>query len=124
MLVTGESIDAAAAVQRGLINRCVPADRSIRRSTSSRLAIVAKPQSVIATGKALFYRQLELGVVPAYQLAGQSMACNMMDDIAQEGFRLSSRSAPRTGAPTAPDDVANSHIAGGNSGICFGARVL
>ena len=27
MLVTGDLIDAAAAVQRGLINRCVPADR-------------------------------------------------------------------------------------------------
>jgi 1,4-dihydroxy-2-naphthoyl-CoA synthase len=26
-----------------------------------------------------------LGVAPAYQLAGQTMACNMIDDIAQEG---------------------------------------
>ena len=85
MLVTGESIDAAAAVQRGLINRCVPADRLDQEIDKLTAAIVAKPQSVIATGKALFYRQLELGVVPAYQLAGQSMACNMMDDIAQEG---------------------------------------
>jgi enoyl-CoA hydratase/carnithine racemase len=85
MLVTGESIDAAAAVQRGLINRCVPADRLDQEIDKLTAAIVANPQSVIATGKALFYRQLELGVVPAYQLAGQSMACNMMDDIAQEG---------------------------------------
>jgi enoyl-CoA hydratase/carnithine racemase len=85
MLVTGEFIDAAAAVQRGLINRCVAAellDREIGKLTA---AIVAKPRSVIATGKALFYRQLELGVAPAYQLAGQEMACNMIDDIAQEG---------------------------------------
>jgi 1,4-dihydroxy-2-naphthoyl-CoA synthase len=33
----------------------------------------------------LFYRQIELGIAPAYQLAGQAMACNMIDDIAQEG---------------------------------------
>jgi 1,4-dihydroxy-2-naphthoyl-CoA synthase len=33
----------------------------------------------------LFYRQIELGIAPAYQLAGQAMACNMSDDIAQEG---------------------------------------
>jgi 1,4-dihydroxy-2-naphthoyl-CoA synthase len=33
----------------------------------------------------LFYRQLELGVAAAYQVAGQSMACNMIDDVAQEG---------------------------------------
>jgi len=85
MLVTGEFIDAAAAVQRGLINRCVAADRLDHEIDTLAAAIVAKPQSVIAAGKALFYRQLELGVEPAYQFAGQAMACNMMDDIAQEG---------------------------------------
>jgi enoyl-CoA hydratase/carnithine racemase len=85
MLVTGEFIDAAAAVQRGLINRCVAADRLDQEIDTLAAAIVAKPQSVIAAGKALFYRQLELGVAPAYQFAGQAMACNMMDDIAQEG---------------------------------------
>lgn len=36
-----------------------------------------------AAGKELFYRQRELGIEAAYQLAGQSMACNMMLDVAQ-----------------------------------------
>ena len=85
MLVTGEFIDAAAAVQRGLVNRSVPADRLDQEIDELAAAIVAKPRSVIAGGKALFYRQLELGVAAAYQLAGQSMACNMIDDVAQEG---------------------------------------
>jgi enoyl-CoA hydratase/carnithine racemase len=85
MLVTGEFIDAAAAVQRGLINRSVSADRLDQEIDAVAAAIVAKPRSVIAGGKALFYRQLELGVAAAYQLAGQAMACNMSDDIAQEG---------------------------------------
>jgi enoyl-CoA hydratase/carnithine racemase len=85
MLVTGEFIDAAAAVQRGLINRSVPADRLDQEIDRLAAAIAAKPPSVIATGKALFYRQIELGIAPAYQLAGQAMACNMIDDIAQEG---------------------------------------
>jgi enoyl-CoA hydratase/carnithine racemase len=57
-------------------------DQEIERLAA---AIVAKPRSVIAAGKALFYRQLELGIVPAYQLAGQAMACNMVDPAAQEG---------------------------------------
>ncbi len=85
MLVTGEFIDAATAMQRGLVNRCVAADQldaEIERLTA---AIVAKPPSVIAAGKALFYRQLELGLAPAFEIAGQAMACNMVDDIAQEG---------------------------------------
>lgn len=85
MLVTGESIDAATAVQRGLINHCVAADCLDMEITKLAAAIVAKPPSVIAMGKALFYRQIELGTAPAYQLAAQTMACNMMDDVAQEG---------------------------------------
>jgi enoyl-CoA hydratase/carnithine racemase len=85
MLVTGDLIDAAAAVQRGLINRSVPADRLDQEIDRLAAAIAAKPRSVVAEGKALFYRQIELGIAPAYQLAGQAMACNMTDDIAQEG---------------------------------------
>lgn len=85
MLVTGEFIDASAALRRGLINRRVPAadlDREIGTLTA---AILSKPAAVIAAGKSLFYRQLELGAAPAYELAGQAMACNMMGDEAQEG---------------------------------------
>jgi enoyl-CoA hydratase/carnithine racemase len=85
MLVTGETIDAATAVQRGLINHCVAADCLDMEIAKLAAAIGAKPPSVIANGKALFYAQIELGVEPAYQLAAQTMACNMMDDIAQEG---------------------------------------
>jgi enoyl-CoA hydratase/carnithine racemase len=85
MLVTGESIDAATAVHRGLINRSVPADRLDREIGVLAESIAAKPAAVIAAGKALFYRQLETGIAPAYQLAGQAMACNMIDAVAQEG---------------------------------------
>ena len=85
MLVTGECIDAATAVQRGLINRSVPADSLDQEIDKLTAAIAAKPRSVIAEGKALFYRQLETGIAAAYQFAGQAMACNMIDGIAQEG---------------------------------------
>lgn len=85
MLVTGEFIDATTAVQRGLINRCVAPDRLDAEIDRLAAAIAAKPPSAIAEGKALFYRQLELGVAAAYRLAGQSMADNMIDDVAQEG---------------------------------------
>ncbi len=85
MLVTGEFIDAPTAVQRGLINRCVPPDRLDAEIDRLAAAIAAKPPSAIAGGKALFYRQLELGVAAAYRLAGQSMAENMIDEVAQEG---------------------------------------
>jgi 1,4-dihydroxy-2-naphthoyl-CoA synthase len=49
--------------------------------------IVEKPATAVRMGKALFYQQLELGIAAAYQLAGQTMACNMMDDSALEGVQ-------------------------------------
>ena len=87
MLVTGEFIDAPTAAARGLVNRVVAPealDAEIERLTAS---ICAKPPVAIAAGKGLFYRQLEMGIDAAYQLAGQTMACNMMDESALEGVQ-------------------------------------
>jgi enoyl-CoA hydratase/carnithine racemase len=85
MLVTGEHIDAATAMQRGLINRCVPGDRLDAEIERLAAAIAAKPPVAIAAGKSLFYRQLETGTERAYDLAGETMACNMAEASAQEG---------------------------------------
>ncbi len=85
MLVTGEFIDAPTAQARGLINRCVAPDHLDTEIAALAAAIVAKPPRAIAAGKALFYAQLELGVAPAYQLAGAAMAHGMADGVAQEG---------------------------------------
>ncbi|HEU0202198.1 MAG TPA: enoyl-CoA hydratase [Burkholderiaceae bacterium] len=85
MLVTGDFIDAATAKHRGLINRVAAADEldaEIKKLTD---AIVAKPAIAVAMGKTAFYRQLEMGIEAAYQLAGETMACNMLDGCAQEG---------------------------------------
>src|SRR4029077_16024523 len=43
MLVTGEMIDAPAAARRGLINRCVPAERLDEEISRIAAAIAAKP---------------------------------------------------------------------------------
>lgn len=86
MLLTGDFIDALEAQRRGLVNRVVPADMldaEVRRLADS---IRAKSQSAIAMGKQLFYRQLEMGLAGAYQLAGETMACNMMCDDAAAGI--------------------------------------
>jgi enoyl-CoA hydratase/carnithine racemase len=91
MLVTGDFIDAETARQRGLVNRVVPIaelDSEIEKLVAS---IVAKPAVAITMGKQLFYRQIDSGIEAAYQLAGQTMACNMVDDAAQEGVPNGSR---------------------------------
>jgi enoyl-CoA hydratase/carnithine racemase len=87
MLVTGDFIDAATAQARGLVNRVVPADQLDAEVARFAAAIVAKPQVAIAMGKELFYRQIETGIEAAYQMAGQTMACNMIDEAAQEGVQ-------------------------------------
>ena len=85
MLLTGDFIDAQTALQQGLVNRVVAAQQLDTEVEKLVHSIVEKPRAAVAMGKALVYQQRELGVQAAYQLAGQTMAMNMMDEAAQEG---------------------------------------
>jgi enoyl-CoA hydratase/carnithine racemase len=87
MLVTGDFISASAARDRGLVNRVVSPERIDEEISALAAQIIAKPAVAIAMGKSMFYRQLEMGTDAAYQLAGQTMACNMMDESALEGVQ-------------------------------------
>jgi len=87
MLLTGDFIDAATALEQGLVNRVVPADALDAEIEQLVQSILQKPRVAVAMGKALVYQQRELGLDAAYQLAGQAMAANMMDEAAQEGAR-------------------------------------
>jgi enoyl-CoA hydratase/carnithine racemase len=87
MLVTGAFIDADEAKAKGLVNRVADANALDAEVESLVAAIIAKPRVAIAMGKALFYRQLETGIEAAYADAGQTMACNMMDESALEGVQ-------------------------------------
>ena len=87
MLVTGEFISAAQALDKGLVNR-VAASEDLDAAVEALVAsIVAKPRVAVAMGKALFYRQLETGIQQAYEDAGNTMACNMMEASALEGVQ-------------------------------------
>jgi enoyl-CoA hydratase/carnithine racemase len=87
MLVTGAFISAEEAKHKGLVNRVVDADALDAEIESLAASIVAKPRVAIAMGKQLFYRQLETGIAAAYDDAGRTMACNMMDHSALEGVQ-------------------------------------
>ncbi len=96
MLVTGDFISADEAMAKGLVNRVAAPellDAEVERLVAS---IVAKPRVAVAMGKAMFYRQLEKGIAAAYDDAGQTMACNMMDEAALEGVQaFIEKRAPR-----------------------------
>lgn len=85
MLLTGDFIGAPEAQARGLINRAVPPEQLDAQVEQLLQSIVQKPATAVRMGKALMYRQRELGLDAAYALAGETMACNMMDADAQEG---------------------------------------
>jgi len=87
MLVTGEFISAEEARARGLVNRVASMEALDGAVESLVAAIVAKPRSAIALGKALFYRQIESGSEAAYEDAARTMACNMMDADTLEGVQ-------------------------------------
>ena len=87
MLVTGGFISADEALLKGLVNRVADPDQLDAEIESLVASIVAKPRAAVAMGKALFYRQLEAGIAAAYDDAGETMACNMMDPSALEGVQ-------------------------------------
>ena len=87
MLVTGDFIGAEEARAKGLVNRVAAPEALAEAVATLAASIVAKPQVALAMGKALFYRQLEVGMAAAYQDAGATMACNMMDAAALDGVQ-------------------------------------
>ena len=81
------------------MNRVVPRrTSSTPKSKSWWPASWPSRATAIAMGKELFYRQREMGIEAAYQLAGQTMAVNMMDRCAQEGVTaFTEKRKPATG---------------------------
>ena len=86
MLVTGDFIDAHEAQRRGLVNRVVPLEQLDAEVARLAASIVAKSPLAIRMGKQMFYKQLEMGLDAAYQLASETMACNAMCEDAAEGI--------------------------------------
>jgi enoyl-CoA hydratase/carnithine racemase len=85
MLVTGDFISAQQALERALVNRVTSPEGLDAEVEKLVVSILDKPRAAIAMGKEMFYRQREMGIEAAYQLANQTMAVNMMHECAQEG---------------------------------------
>ncbi|EXI90952.1 MAG: putative enoyl-CoA hydratase echA8 [Candidatus Accumulibacter regalis] len=86
MLLTGDFIDAQAALQQGLVNRVVAGDALDSEIDKLAGSIIDKSSVAIGMGKQMFYKQLEMGLEGAYQYASEVMACNMMSEDAGEGI--------------------------------------
>jgi enoyl-CoA hydratase/carnithine racemase len=86
MLLTGEPISAATALEWGLVNRVVPATELDAAVDELVAAISRSSPLTVGIGKEAFYEQVELDEQRAYDLTKSVMAMNSMAADAQEGI--------------------------------------
>jgi enoyl-CoA hydratase/carnithine racemase len=86
MLLTGDMLSAADAVEYGLVNRAVPAADLLPQALDLAETIAAKSPLTVAIGKRAFYAQAEMPLKEAYAYAAQVMVDNMMARDAEEGI--------------------------------------
>jgi enoyl-CoA hydratase/carnithine racemase len=86
MLLTGEMIDAPAAVGLGLVNHAVPEAELDAAVDALAARIAAKSRVVVGLGKQAFYRQAEMGLADAYAYTSGVMVRNMAEPDAAEGI--------------------------------------
>ena len=87
MALTGDQFDAATAERFGLINRSVPASKLEQATQDLATKIASRSAESIARGKSAFYRQVEMPLDEAFELANQVMRDNLTSDgDAQEGI--------------------------------------
>lgn len=86
MLITGQFISAADAVDNGLINQAVTLDQLDAAVDALVQSICSKSPVAVRTGKAMYHRQRGMNLSDAYDYAGQVMAQNMMAEDVGEGI--------------------------------------
>ncbi len=86
MLLTGTPIDAATALEWGLVNRVVPGDRLDAEVDELARALLARPAPVVANGKRTFYAQIDQPLDAAYAVAADAMVRDLSAPDAAEGI--------------------------------------
>ena len=86
MLLTGEPIDSATALDWGLVNRVVPRAQLEPAVLDLIEAITRSSAYTVATGKQAFYDQIDRGEGEAYERCTLVMTENALAHDAQEGM--------------------------------------
>lgn len=96
MLLTGDMIDAATALEWGLVNQVVGAGALDRAVDALAAKIARASPAVVALGKQAFYDQIDADEPTAYARTAPVMARNAQMDDAREGMRaFLDKRAPR-----------------------------
>jgi enoyl-CoA hydratase/carnithine racemase len=86
MLLTGEMIDAATALELGLVNRVVPRGSLTEVVSEYARTIAAKSPETVKFGKGAVYAQAGMGLAEAYDRTSRVMVENMLAADAEEGI--------------------------------------
>ena len=86
MLFTGEPIGAEAALRDGLVSRVVPAGELDKATMDLANTIAAKSPLVLAQGKELFHKHMEMDLEQAYAYATAYMAGAVKREDAKLGI--------------------------------------
>jgi enoyl-CoA hydratase/carnithine racemase len=86
MLLTGEMIDAATALEFGLVNRVVPRDSLADTVAEIATTIAAKSPVAVRLGKQAVYKQAGMSLADAYDHASRVIVENMLAADAEEGI--------------------------------------
>lgn len=99
MLLTGDLIDAATALDWGLVNDVVEPDALDAAVDALAARIAEASPLVLAIGKRAFYAQAGVDQATAYELTSATMAANLATEDAHEGIGafLEKRSPTWTG---------------------------
>ena len=86
MLLTGEMIDAATALEFGLVNRVVSSEILTDAVNELASRIAAKSPLALKLGKRAVREQAACGLLEAYECASREMVENMLAPDAEEGI--------------------------------------
>jgi enoyl-CoA hydratase/carnithine racemase len=86
MLLTGDPISAAQAMEWGLVNRVVPLEELDGAVAALAKTLAAKPPATLAAGKRAFYQQMDLGLEQAYALASGVIAASFAHEEGRSGM--------------------------------------
>ncbi|OAI53209.1 enoyl-CoA hydratase [Betaproteobacteria bacterium SCGC AG-212-J23] len=86
MLLTGEPIGAAKALEWGLVNKVVPLQELDSAVAELAKNLAAKPPATVAAGKRAFYQQMDLGLAKAYELASGVIASSFAHEEGKAGM--------------------------------------
>ncbi|HEU4353279.1 MAG TPA: enoyl-CoA hydratase [Burkholderiales bacterium] len=86
MLLTGEPIGAARALEWGLVNKVVPPAELDEAVLALAKTLASKPPATVAAGKRAFYQQMDLGLEQAYKLASGVIAASFAHEEGRAGM--------------------------------------